>query len=205
MSCWVWWVGHFLWSRAEVRVCSIILRKRSHGWNIHLFEDGLPYWKWRIFHCHVSFQECSPPPKEKNTHIPYSQQNLLLVLCFIDHSHLSLGLGVSHGSQLFLWWSTCLTPSSLHLVIPGGANQKKHCWNKSLTSMIIHKLHKWSFWRQWSKSEVIATSGSLEANGDLRALPMESWTKNDQQTTGWCDATSDGRWFPTSFELNPFG
>ena len=78
---------------------------------------------------------------------------------------LSLIIDMSHSKWNFI------------LSFRGGANQKKHCWNKSLTSMIIHKLHKWSFWRQWSKSLVILTSGSLEANGDLRALPMESWTK----------------------------
>ena len=139
MPCWVWWGGFF-----------VVVPRRSPSLQYYppktltwlagtstFLKIALSYWKWVIFHCHVSFQECSPPPQRQNTHIPYSPKKLLLVLCFIDHSHLSLGSGVSYGSQLFLWWSTCLTPSWLHLVIPGGLTKRS-------IAETNHQ-HQWSF------------------------------------------------------------
>ena len=182
---------------------AVLSSENAHmaGWNIHLFEDVFPIENGGFSIAMLVFRSVVPPQSKKHRYSIFPQQISCLLYAlwiipiwvrvygshmvpssFFDHRHVSLQV-------------------KLHLVIPGGANQKKHCWNKSLTSMIIHKLHKWSFWRQWSKSLVIFDVWVLGGKWRSASSSDGILDQNDQQTTGWCDATSDGKMI--SYQLRP--
>ena len=69
---------------------AVLSSENAHmaGWNIHLFEDVFPIENGGFSIAMLVFRSVVPPKqKTQMFHIPPT--NLLLVVCFMDHSHLS--------------------------------------------------------------------------------------------------------------------